>query len=410
MNTAQKNILFGVAHETVWGISFALIDPITTLQLALNDLGGRAELAGLLGGLLFALVNAPQMLSAFLFAPKWSDPRNLSLLHLPALACTAMLAALFFFFPEMSTASKLRLYLLISAGFFVLIGLVVPHWISLISRCVPEGIRGRYFAWCFSLANLGGIFSGALAAHWISRGGLAWGYGASFGLAFLLQLVSISLLWFLEPLQERPNAPGKLAPFLSQQWKLIQHNRGFAAFAAIFILMQFCGAPYSLFTDYLKGRGLDTSWWALFNATKNLGGVLGSFIIGHLADRKGPRSGLYWAYLSMALALLLMPLTTHPAWSSVAFFGGGFFNSAFPVVNLYLFMHLAEPGETSSFSGTFSTVTAPMVFIAPLIVGQVASRLGYNSAFALSLAACAAAALLLWRSKNFGERSLERPA
>jgi len=409
MNQAHKNIVFGVAHETVWGISFALIDPITTLQLALNDLGGNAELAGLLAGLLFALVNAPQMLSAFLFDPRWTEPTWCAVMHTPALACTALMAALFYFFPLMDTGLKLRLYLLSSAGFFVLIGFVVPHWIGLISRCVPEGVRGRYFAWCFSLANLGGIASGALAAHWITRGGQAWGYGATFGLAFVLQIVSIYLLSLLKPLEGRHAPPGALKGFLRAQWRTVRHNKGFAAFAVVFILMQFCGAPFALFTDYLKVRGVETSWWGLFNAAKNFGGVLGSFLIGYLADHYGPRRGLYWAFAGMIAALILMPLSLHPAVSAGAFFGGGFFGSAFPVINLYLFMLLAAPGETASFTGTFSTLTAPVVFIAPLVVGYLASHAGYGQAFGASIAACLVAALVVWRSKDFGVKPVHAP-
>lgn len=402
MNSAQKNIMFGIAHETVWGISFALIDPITTLQLALNDMGGRAELAGLLGGLLFALANAPQMLSAFMFSPRWSDPNWCAALHLPALACTGLLAGLFIFYPNMEATLRLRLFLLFTSGFFVLIGFVVPHWISLISRCVPEGVRGRYFAWCFSLANLGGMATGALAARWISQGGIAWGYGRCFSVALILQIISVALLTLLTPLEGRHPSPGKLTAFLKRQWATITQHPGFAAFAMIFILMQCCGAPFYIFTDYLKGRGIETQWWGLFNAAKNFGGVLGSLIIGHLADKHGPRSGLYWAFAAMALALILMPLTQQPAWSSIAFFGGGFFNSAYPVINLYLFILLAAPGDTSGFSGTFSTLTAPMVLIAPWLIGVLAAKTGFELAFGASFAACTLAACILWRSKNFG--------
>lgn len=402
MIQARKNMVFGVMHETVWGISFALIDPVTTLQLALNDLGGNAELAGLLAGMLFALVNLPQMLSAFIFDPRWTDPKWCAAMHIPALSCTAMLAALFTFFPSMDTALKLRLYLLITAAFFVLIGFVVPHWIGLISRCVEEGVRGRYFAWCFSLANLGGMASGALAAHWIVQGGQAWGYGLSFWACFVLQVISVSLLVLLKPLSERHKAPGKLAEFLKAQWVTVRHNKGFAAFAVVFILMQFCGAPFSLFTDYLKERGVETKWWGLYNASKNFGGVLGSFLIGYLADHYGPRKGLYWAFAAMIGSIILMPLSLHPAVSASAFFGGGFYGSAFPVINLYLFILLAAPGETSAFTGTFSTVTAPVVFIAPLVIGSLATHVGYPLAFGVSLAACIVAMLTVWRSKDFG--------
>jgi MFS family permease len=399
LDKVRRNIMVGVTHEAIWGLSFALIDPITVLQLALKDLGGQAALAGLFAGLLWAGLNLSQLPAAFWLSPSFSAPRRCAALHLPALACTGGLGLIFSL--GLSPAALLRSYLVLATLFFVLVGLVVPFWIGMISRCIPSGVRGRYFAWSFSLANLGGIASGALAVHWISQGGLAWGYGQTFGLALLLQLISISLLLLLEPLEPEPAAPGPLGPYLRRQAAHLLANRPFQAFLLVSVLMQLASAPYNLFTDYLRQRGLPTAWWAWLNAAKNVGGVLGSFLMGYLADHKGPRFSLGAAFAMMAASLLLLPLPS-PGAGLGAFLGGGFFASAYPVVNLYLLLMLAGPGQTTALAGTFAALSAPVVLGAPLLSGWLAQRYGYPASFTLSLVACAAGLVFVWQQRNFG--------
>lgn len=399
MDRVRKNLVVGVLHESLWGLSFALIDPITVLQLALKDLGGREALAGLFAGLLWAGLNVSQLPAAFWLSPRFSDPRRCAALHLPALACTAGLALAFSL--GLAPAPLLRCYVVLASLFFLLIGLVVPFWIGMISRCVPAGVRGRYFAWSFSLANLGGIASGALAVHWISQGGLAWGYRQTFWLALALQLLSISLLPLLHPLTPAEPAPGPLKPYLRAQAAQLLGNRPFQLFLLASLAMQLASAPYNLFTDYLRQRGLPTEWWAWLNAAKNIGGVLGSFLMGYLADHQGPRFSLGAAFAMMAASLLLLPLPA-PAASLGAFLGGGFFASAYPVINLYVLLLLAKPGQTTALAGTFAAISAPLVFGAPWLSGWLAQRYGYAACLGLALTACAGGLLFVWRTRSFG--------
>jgi MFS family permease len=400
LEPVRRNLVIGVLHETIWGVSFSLIDPVTILQLALRDLGGRAALAGLLGGLLFAGLALLQLPAAFWLSPRFSDPHRCAGLHLPALACTAGLALAFSL--GLDPALLLKLYLVLATGFFLLIGLVIPYWIAMISRCVPEGVRGRYFAWCFALANLGGIASGALAVHWIERGGLEWGYGLSFGLALLLQLLSISLLLLLKPLKPA-EAPQDLPllPWLRSRLLPLLRRRPVKLFLIITLFMQLSSAPFNLFTDHLKERGLPTAWWAWLNAAKNVGGVLGSFMMGYLADRQGPRYSLGLAFALMAASLLLIPMAG-PVSGLGAFFGGGFFTVAYPVMNLYLLLLISEPGQTTATAAAFATVTAPLVLGAPVLSGFLAQRFGHGASFAFSLLACALGAAFLFKQRDFG--------
>lgn len=410
MNQARKNILFGIVHESLWGASFALINPMTILPLALKDLGGGAEQAGFMVALLFGGLNLPQLFAALYLSPKWSDPSWCAVLHAPAIACVALMSGLFYFFPEMDKGLKLTLFLGLSASFFLFLGLVVPHWVTLMSRSVPEEVRGRYFAWCFSLANLAGIASGYWGAQWCERGGLEWGFAACFALALPLQLASVSLFLLIRPLNSRPRVPGRLKPFLRAQWEHMSGSREVRMFLGIFVLMQLSSSVTGLFTVYLKERGVATSWFGLYNGAMNFGGLLGSFLMGYLADHQGPRAGLKWGFLIFGACLLTLPFPLPPAAGAAAYFGSGFFNSAYPVLNLYLLMRLARPGGTTEFAGAFATLTTPVVFLAPLLAGWLAGSTSYMMAFGLSLAAIGAGLLALKRLPEFGRKAEGKPA
>ncbi len=387
-----------------------MINPLTILPLALKDLGGSVQQAGFMVALLWGGMSLPQLFSAFYFSPKWSDPKYVAVMHAPALICIGALSCLFYFFPDMDPSLKLNLFLALSAGFFVLVGFVVPHWINMISRIVPEQTRGRYFAWSFSMASVFGIASGVLAARWCEQGGLRWGYAACFGLALPIQIVSMALLFIMKTNEGRAHPAGALVPFLKRQWEHIAGNREVAIFLGVFILMQVSAGSGGLYTMCLKDRGVSTAWFETYNAALSLGSLLGAFILGHMADKSGPRHGLSLAFLVLAVSIPFLLIPMAPVWAAGGFFGNGFFNSAFPVLSLYLVMRLAQPGHTTQFSGAINTLTTPIVILAPLMHGRIAGTTSYAVSFSISIAGCLLGLLAIRLMPGFGTASTASPS
>jgi MFS family permease len=398
MDAVRKNFVVGVIHETLWGVSFAMMDPVTVMQLALKELGGTTALAGLLGGLLFAGMSLAQLPAAFWLGPRNSDPARVARLHLPALACTGGLALAFSL--GLPAPLLLKVFIVLASAFFILIGPVIPFWITMIGRCIPEGGRGRYFGWAFGLANLCGVASGSLAVRWIGEGGLRWGYAATFGTAMALQIVSITLLLGLTPLQPAGEAPGALRPWLREQWGQLLNNRPFRLFLGVTVLMQLSSAPYNLYTDYLKQHGLPTTWWFPLTVAKGVGGLVGAGLMGWLADARGPRHSLGLGFVFMALSLILIPLAGHVS-SLGAFFGASFFGMAYPVINLYMLIRLAGPEQTTALSSTFAAVTAPLILGAAAASGLTAQHFGFGAAYGAGLAACVLGVAFLLRFPFF---------
>src|SRR3954468_15588750 len=119
MEQARKNFIIGVAHETVWGLSFGLTNPFTILPLALVDLGGSATLSGLLGALLLTSLSAPQFFSAMKLGPRFSDPKVCAWLHLPTVALMALAALTFTALPDSFASWRLPLFLIAFTGHYI---------------------------------------------------------------------------------------------------------------------------------------------------------------------------------------------------------------------------------------------------------------------------------------------------
>jgi len=393
MNPIRRNYTLGVLHECLWGAAQGLINPFTILPLAAHDLGRSVADAGLLEASLFAGMNLFQLGAAFVFPPAWTEPKKTAWMHAPALAFT-LATALGLALP-MGDAAHWTLLLCCMTAHWICIGLVVPHWATLSSRNIPHEKLGRYFGWCFSASGLAMVFTGALAARLAARGGIVWGYASCFGLAFVIQAISAWLLALTRPLRGQPDRRPPLAAFLKARWAQFRAEKIWLYFGILVVLLQFATASTQLFTSFLKDHGYRTADFEVFNPSLAAGAMLGSVCLGWIMDHHGPR----WALLAGLLPLLaaLAALSFGQGWGAgaLAFLGAGIFNVVFGAVMLPWMLRLADPGQHPAYMGLYNTLTAPWNFLAPWLLGMLASRAGYGPAFGISAAAVLAALIAL---------------
>jgi MFS family permease len=367
----RRNFIVGIVSESLWGSGFGLFMPSTIVCLALVDLGGSPALAGFLAALFGVGLTLPQFFSALVLSPRFTDPRRLVALHLPAALGPALAGMGFWLLPPEQVQTRL-FFLLGGFSIFCLgIGIAVPHWAGCIGRCLPEKLRGRYFGLSFFASGLCGSFTGWLGSRWVAEGGLRWGYALCFTVAPVLLALSILTMLFFQPLK------GPHRPFKEGVWKKgmgmirdkIAHPGPFRTVLVLIFLLNAVSAPGNLFTVYLKGRGVGTEWFQYFTPAITLGGMVGALGLGWLADHKGFRV-TYAAVFGVGLFSLVgiyfpgsLPAT---AGSFAAF---GFLNIAFPVVNLALVLKIAGHSESTLQQGLVSTLLSPWSFLAPLAAG-----------------------------------------
>lgn len=405
MSIVKKNFILGIVSEAFWGAGFGLYMPPTLLNLALVDLGGSAVLAGLLVSIFATGINLPQAFSALTLPPKFSDPPRAALLHIPALLGPLVSGLSFLLIPASDPSARLVGFLSGFALFSFGIGLVVPHWVTGISRCLSEKMRGRYFGTSFFASGLCAASTGWLGARWVSQGGLEWGYACCFLSAVPFMVMSLVVLSFMEPVTARPKAqaPGAWKKSFHLLSRKLQEPGPFRVGLALVFLLILVAASGNLFTVHLREQvKMQAESFQFLAPALSLGAMAGAFLLGWLSDRKGLRIAYGVAFAVGSLSMLLISCKGI-AFSALAFWALGFLESAFPVLGLVLVLKLAVNRDAPVQTGLFNTLMSPWNFLLPLAVGALAARAGYSWTFALGGVCCLVALGILWRYKDFGK-------
>jgi MFS family permease len=411
MNQSRKNFILGVCHESAWGLSFGLTNAFTILPLALVDLGGSATVAGLLGALLFTGMNAPQFFSAMKLGPRFSDPKTCALMHAPAIALLGIAALTFLFLPSSLSAWKLPIFLTCFFGHYLMLGILMPHWTTCVSRNIPYDLRGRYFGMCFFFSGLAAAASGWLAGRWAAQGGLAWGYGRAFALAIPCQILSAWILSRTKSLAPAPEAPRAFRQYVSRQLDFIRKAGPFRSAALVAIFMQVAFASSLLYTYFLRNHvGISAEWFAYFTAAGSLGSTAGALLLGFLTDLKGSRVSLQLGFAVMLASLAAILAFHHELPLGLGYFLSGFFTAASSVVTTVVVLDMAGHQHSVAHVGLFNSLLAPFTAFTPILLGQLSESVGYAPAFSISGLACLVGLIVLWRNKKFGKELPPPPA
>lgn len=410
MRPARKNFILGIVHEGFWGLGYGFIAPGVILSLALVDLGYSAGTIGWLIALFSAGTNLPQVFSALLLPPRFTEPKALAWLHSPAVAGPLIVGLGFALLPPGSSTGKM---VLLFTGFGVQIlgtGIAVPHWIACMGRCITPAERGRYFGISFFMSALTSTFTGWLAARWAAQGGLEWGYAACFFLASPCFLAGAATLAWLQPLHgaHRPLPPDTLkANFLSFLKKLSAWG-SFRTALVLAALMVVATTPGNFFTIYLrKVVNVDVSWFQIFNPAASVGSMCGAFLVGHLIDRINMRTAFLTSFCVALGALGVIVLLPHPPYAAMAFACAGFFGAFVPVGMMTMVLGLTDRKESTVRIGFFNTLIVPFQLLAPVGLGWVAEKAGYGWIFLAGAAACAAAFWVLAVQAPFDKKRKE---
>jgi len=397
MDQARRNFWIGVLHEGAWGLGTGFIVPATILALALVDLGRSASSAGLLAGIFVVGLNLPQVFSASFFSGFVTTPKHVAWLHAPIVAGPLLAALGFAFLPPGPGHAKL-LFLFVGFGLQSLgLGLMIPHWIVLMGRCIPERIRGRYFGTSFFASGLLAIPAGWWAARCAARGGLSWGYTLCFALSVPFMILSAVLLTRLQPLTP-PIVPAR-EPLFKVGRSMLERfwvSKPLRVGLLLTILLVFLNAPTALYTVFLRQRiGLGANWFEAFAPAMAAGSMMGALLLGFLVDHRGVQAALATTFGVGLLGLGVIAFWPQPPMPMLAFACAGFTGAAGTSVIMVLNLSLAEGENRTRQVGMFNTLMAPWNFFAPWVAGVLASGHGYGYVFlAAGLSALAAIVLM----------------
>jgi MFS family permease len=378
------------------GLTFA--SPSTILPAFAASLGAPNVVIGAIPAVMTAGWNLPSLFAA---GHTETLPRKLPFVlrytvweRVPFLgmACIA-----FFLAERAPTASLLTLLtlLLIMTGVG---GLLMPAWMDLVGRAVPQSIRGRFFGTASLFANLAGV-GGSLIATWILARLAA---PVNYGVCFLVTTVFMALSYAaLAAVREPPATvtvpPTPLGAYLRRIPALLRRDPNFSWY----LVSRTCSAAglmgSGFYTVYaLRVLGAPAWQVGVFTAVFQVGQVTGNLTLGWLADRIGHRSvvivGTAATLAASALAL------TAPGLGPFAgvFALMGIQVAAGHISGLNVLLEFARRDEERpTYVGLGNTTYAPAAIAAHLASGLLADAFGFGAVFLAAGLFCVAALLVL---------------
>jgi MFS family permease len=221
-------------------------------------------------------------------------------------------------------------------------------------------------------------------------------FALCFGAASFCMLLSFIALAGIRETETVNPAPGtSVLAYARQLPPLLRRDRDFSMFIVARILGAFGGMAVTFVALYAtEQRGLPESLAGRFTAFMLGTQVITTPLLGMMADRRGYKGSMQFAFLTQMLAMVLSLMVTSTLGFSLVFSLIGASTGMLFSTALNMVVEFATPAERVTYLGLHGTLIAPSVLLAPIIGSWLAEWGGYPLAFMVA-AVCGLAALVI---------------
>lgn len=382
------NFLVNLADGSFFGLALGFASFVTILPLFFSNFTDSAILIGLIPAIHTLGWQLPQIFTADRLS-KISRYKPVLLLmtiqeRLPFLG----LALVAWF------ASELSISVILPISFALLIwqgiagGLAANPWQSMISKVIPEPIRGTFFGIQGGLANLftavGAVAAGYLVENLIG----APQYAAPFMLAFIAMMISLFFLSLTKEKSHHPNSPPNSGNYVHYLNDILRHDRQFTLFILTRNMLQFANLGINFYAIYLiKEFQISAASIGIMNGVFASGQIIANPILGAAGDRFGYRTSLFIGTTSAVASTMIAIFARTSNWFYLSFALAGLGMVATWTLVIAMTLKYGSDDHRPAYIGLSNSLTAASTLIAPLIGGWIADELGFSATFIFTLIA-----------------------
>lgn len=401
-----------VEHNFPWNFSVNLVD-ITFITLGLSLISRETIMPLLVSqmtdskiaiGLIPAIYSLgfylPQLLTAnYAEQLKWKKPFVMLLGGLgervPYLIIGLVIWALALRAP---TLTLLLFFLLLATTAFTN-GLATPAWFTLIGKVLPVNRRGIFFGLSGGLGALMGMVGAYFVGQILDSQAYPNNFAILFGMAFLFMAIS----WVGLALNREPESPVvkqqvSLVRYLKQLPHLLRGHPNYRRFLLSYAGSKLGAMAIGFFLVYGDTRfDLSGTQVGLLTGVLIAGQAVMNLAWGWVADRRGHKVVLIGSAFALALATLTAWLASSITALIVTFALVGVAIAGDDVSKFNIILEFATPEEHPTYIGLTNTLLAPVVTLAPLLGGWLATWLGYHGMFLVAMTLSVLGGLLLAR-------------
>jgi MFS family permease len=406
----RRNFFANASDMSLWSFGFSFLSAATILPVYFAHLSSSTLLLGFIPALLDLGWFLPQLFTAQHVERLPRKKPLVMLLGFVERVPFLLMAIGAMWLVRLPAATAVALFLGLMAVRALASGLVATPWQELIAKIIPVQWRGRFLGLSNSLGGGLGLIGSGVAALILAE----LPYPANFALCFLIGFVltGLSLAAFtftVEPAQPPPEAPPTIG-YRQRLTAILRDDHNFRTYLLSRGLGYLGGMSSGFLAVYgVKHFQMGDAQAAVFTAVMSAAGMLSNMIWGTVGDRHGHKLVMEWSTAlwagSLALALVAPSgIIYHGVFALV-----GAANAGFIVSDLSIAMEFGPEAQRPTYIGLARTLSAPFLFVAPLVGGVVAQVWGFSWLFVLALA-LTFSSLAMLRLRVIEPRTSVKPA
>jgi MFS family permease len=278
-------------------------------------------------------------------------------------------------------------------------GTLTPARMDIIAKTVPVERRGLWAG----VSNSLGAFCAVGGALLVGRILAGTPYPTNFTWLFLLAFAAwmVSYVWLAlirEPPSPVVKEPMPLLRYLAQLPVILRTDQNYRRFLISRTTVHLGAMATGFFTVYGQERfQIDGAAIGTFTAVLVGSQALMNLVWGALADRAGHKVILALAPFVMVGAVLSAWLAPSAGWLTLTFALLGAYLAADNVSAFNIIVEFAAPAQLPTYIGLTNTLLAPMLTLAPLFGGWLATVSGYGGLFGVASLAAGLGGVMMLR-------------
>ena len=395
----RRNFIANASDMSLWSFGFSFLSAATILPVYFAHLSSSTLLLGFIPALLDLGWFLPQLFTAQHVERLPRKKPLVVLLGFVERVPFLLMAIGAMWFAQLPAATAVMLFFVLMAIRALASGVVATPWQELIAKIIPIQRRGRFFGLSNSLGGGLGLIGSAIAALILASFSYPTNFALCFLIGFVLTGLSLGAFTFtVEPAQSLPEAPPATG-YRKRLTAILRDNHNFRTY----LLSRGLGYLGGMSSGFLAVYGVEhfqmgDAQAAVFTAVMSAAGMLSNIIWGMVGDRHGHKLVMEWSTALWAGSLVLALIAPSGIVYHGVFALVGAANAGFIVSDLSIAMEFGPEAQRPTYIGLARTLSAPFLFVAPLIGGAVAQIWGFSWLFVLALALTLSSLIMLrWR-------------
>jgi len=383
----KRNFWVNSLDMGFFGLGLTFVSTSTIFPVLIKNLGGSNLHIGLIPAIANLGWTIPSLFGAKLVA---NMPRKLSFIlkgtvweRVPYLIIAFLLIFLASKNPTLTLyLSLLLLFIATFAG-----GILFPAWLDFIAKIIPSPMRGTFFAVGGGIGGATGIIASFIARRFLE----IYPFPLNFFYCFLSTSISLGISYIFLALAKEPelainSEETDFLGYIKNLPGILNKDKNFTSYILARIIATLGTMGVGFYTIYsLKEFALADEYAGIFSAFLLGSQTISVFLLGPIGDKNGHKLILSSGILSITLAYLGLIWGINYWTGYLAFIFLGINYSAFNTSGLVLLTEFATQELRPIYVALSNTIIGPFSFLAPIIGGILANKIGYKPMFLISL-------------------------